>query len=131
MMIPFPERVVGGLHIDLQCAVAQVVGGHGPTISITRANEMFSSWSPSAAFVAGVNSGSANLLASTRPGRQGDAADLSGRLVVQQPRAGQVAARHAFHRKHLEPAHHQRAAQHLVRDARVVGRPGQVVGRVD
>ncbi|CNM57051.1 Uncharacterised protein [Mycobacterium tuberculosis] len=38
---------------------------------MTRANEMFSSWSPSAALVAGVNNGVANLLASTSPGGNG------------------------------------------------------------
>src|SRR5262249_39974761 len=45
--------------------------------------------------------------------------------------AAQVPARHTFHRKHREPPHHQRAAQHLVGDARVIRRSGQVVGSVD
>ena len=73
----------------------------------------------------------AELAGLGQAGRQHDTADLAGPLVVQQSRAGQVAAGHALHRDHLQFAHHQRAAQHLVGDPRVVGRAGQVVGRLD
>ena len=99
-------------------------------MSTTSSNEMFSSCWPSSALVAGVNSGSSNLLASVRPGGSAMPHDLAGLLVVDQSRAGQVAAGHALHRHHLQLAHHQRAAQHLVGDALVVGRPGEVVGRL-
>ena len=81
--------------------------------------------------MAGVNSGVVELAGLAEARRQRDAADLTGLLVVQQARAGQVAAGDALHRDHVELAHHQRAAEHLVGDARVVGRAGQVVGRLD
>ena len=48
-----------------------------------------------------------------------------------RPGAGQVAAGHGLHRQHLELLHDQRPAEHLLRDALVVGWACQVVGRLD
>ena len=41
-----------------------------------------------------------------QPGRQHDTADLAGLLIVDEARAGQVAASHCLHRQHLELLHH-------------------------
>ena len=69
MMIPFVSAWSAALDVGLQGAVAQLVGAlTAPTRSITSSNEMFSSCWPSSALVAGVNSGSTNLLASDSPG---------------------------------------------------------------
>ena len=44
------------------------------------------------------------------------------------PRIPDEVLGHAFHRHHLQLPYHQRAAQHLIGDPRVIRRPGQVVG---
>ena len=125
------ERVVGGLDVGLQGAVAQLVGADGA--------DQFDDVGEADVLVVCAEFGLGGrreqrlveLAGLPEAGRQRDAADLTGALVVQQAGAGEVAAGHTLHRHHVECANHQRAAQHLVGDARIVGRPGQVVGRVD
>lgn len=125
------QSVIGRLHIDLQRTVAQLVGAHP-------ADQLDHPGKRNVLVVVaqcGLRRRSkqrcGELAGLDQARRQGDTADLPGRLVVQQSRAGQVAASHTFHRKHLESPHHQRAAEHLVGDPRVIRWPGQVVGRID
>ena len=96
------QRVVGALDVGLQGALAQLVGPH-------RADQ-FDHLVERDVLVVVSQFGLGGrgeqrlreLAGLDQPGRQRDAAHLAGLLVVDQPRAGQVAAGHGLDRHHLE-----------------------------
>ncbi len=68
MMIPLVRAWSAACTYTCRVRSRSWLAATAPTSSTTRSNEMFSSWLPNSAFVAGVNNGSVNLLASTNPG---------------------------------------------------------------
>ena len=87
-----------------------------PTSSAARSKSIASSW-PSSALVDGVKIGVGQALGLAQAGRQLDARDLAGGLVVLPARAGDVAAHHALDRQHPQLAHGHRAPADVVGDA--------------
>jgi hypothetical protein len=82
-------------------------------VATTESYETFSSWSPTAALVAGVKTGSGSRDPSASPATSGSP-QMPPCAVVGQSGAGQVAARHALHRHHVEPAAEHRPAAQLL-----------------
>ena len=125
------QRMIGGLHIDLQRAVAKLVGAH-PAHHFDHLGERdVLIVVAQCGFRRRSEQWRGELAGLHQARRQRNPADLACRLVVEQSRPGQVPASHALHRKHLQLPHHQRAAQHLIGDAGIVRWPGQVVRGVD
>ena len=122
------QRVLGGLQVDLQGGVAQLggaVGAHqlddsveGDVLVVFPKFGLAGRREERLGELAGLGQALGQL----------DATHLAGLAVVDQPGPGQVAAGDALDGHHVQPADHQRPAEHLCGDALVVGRAGEVVG---
>ena len=120
-MMPRSAASSAATRVDAEGQVAQPLRGlRARPPRPPPSKETFSSCSPSSAFVAGVKIGSGSRSPSTSPAGSGDAAHRAGRLVVEQARAGEVAAGDASTGTIVQPLAHHRAAAPLRREHRVV-----------